>query len=319
VQVVWEQIRRRLELDSPGHFLELPRWAVPDAEVSGAPDQRHVRMFAISHLCGPFIGLALSAFLFLLEFPADVRLGGFSVLVCLFWVYPVALALGARYRLLSLLSLQHLLLVVFWASHGYGGLTSPFLLWLAVVPLLASLYAAPGLRLWLALLAVLVIETALFVLVLLFVSAPTLIGADAQRWLALLSLLCASAYVSMMAIYFGGVLTSRNELAIEVARRRVTLVELDRRATELRQLNSARYASLARLERQCRDPIREMLSGCDNKTYRQIGSAEQDSSDIASIRMATRRLRDLLDTVRSHLSGHGSQANLQTSLKLDGP
>jgi hypothetical protein len=142
VQVVWEQIRRRLELDCPGHFLELPRWAVPDAEVSGAPDQRHVRMFAISHLCGPFIGLALSAFLFLLEFPADVRLGGFSVLVCLFWVYPVALALGARYRLLSLLSLQHLLLVVFWASHGYGGLTSPFLLWLAVVPLLASLYGA---------------------------------------------------------------------------------------------------------------------------------------------------------------------------------
>jgi hypothetical protein len=248
VQIVSEQIRRRLKLEGLANLFELPRWALPDAQVGGAPDQQHVRVFAVSHLCGPFIGLALSAFLFLLGFPADIRLAGFSVLVCLFWVYPVALALGARYRLLSLLSLQHLLIVIFWASHGYGGLTSPFLLWLAVVPLLASLYAAPGLRLWLALLAVLVIEASLFALLLLFVAAPTLIGADAQRWLALLSLLCASAYVSMMAIYFGRVLTSRNELAMEVARRRATMVELDRRATELRQLSSARNASLSRLE-----------------------------------------------------------------------
>jgi hypothetical protein len=303
VQIVGEQIRRQRKLEGLANLFELPRWALPEAQVGGAPDQQHVRMFAVGHLCGPFIGLALSAFLFVLGFPADVRLAGFSVLVCLFWVYPVALAFGARYRLLSLLSLQHLLIVIFWASHGYGGLTSPFLLWLAVVPLLASLYAAPGLRLWLALLAVLVIETGLFALFLLFVAAPTLIGADAQGRLALLSLLCASGYVSMMAIYFGRVLTSRNEMAMEVARRRATMVKLDRRATELRRLNSARNASLSRLERQCRDPIREMLSGCEDGTFATINPAERTSSDITSIRTATRRLRDLFDTVRVHLSG----------------
>ena len=296
-----DQIRLRPKTDAARLF-ELPRWALPEGAVGGAPDQQHVRMFAVSHLCGPFIGLALTGFLFLLGFPADIRLAGFSILVCLFWAYPVALALGARYRLLSLLSLQHLLIVIFWASYSYGGLTSPFLLWLAVVPLLASLYTAPGARLWLALLAALAIETALFAGLLLSMAAPMPIGAAAQRSHALSSLLCASAYVSMMAIYFGRVLTSRNELAMEVARRRATAVALDRRATELRQLRSARLASFSRLERQCRKPIEDMLSGCEGGIFAASASPEGTSSDLASIRTASHCLRDLLERIRTFLS-----------------
>lgn len=298
-----EQINLRLGPDRLARLFALPRWALPKAVIGGVPDQQHVRMFAVSHFCGPLIGLSLSGFLLLLGFPPDGRLAGFSALVCLFWLYPVVLALGAPYRLLSLLSLQHLLIVIFWASQNYGGLTSPFLLWLAVVPLLAALYTAPGVRLWLALLAVLVIEIVLFGAFLMFVAPSTAITAEAQRWLALLSLLCASGYVSMMAIYFGRVLTSRNELAMEVARRRALTVTLDRRATELRQLRSARVASLSRLERQCREPIKEMLSGCEDETSVSSGSAARIYSDTESIKTATHRLRDLLDAVGVHLGG----------------
>lgn len=297
-----QRIRGRFRSALVARDFVLPRWALPDASIGGAPDQQHLRMFAISHLCGPFIGLALGSFLFVLGFPTDIRMAGFAALVCLFWGYPVALKLGANYRLLSFLSLQHLLIVIFWASHGYGGLTSPFLLWLAVVPLLASLYTAPGSRLWLALLAFLVIEIALFTVLLFFVTAPTTIGADAQRWLALLSLLCASAYVSMMAIYFGRVLTSRNELAMEVARRRATAVALDQRATALRGLRSARLASLSRLERQCREPINEMLLVCEDESLTLGVKPGAISSDMASIKTAIDRLQDLLVTVQKHLN-----------------
>ncbi|MFN3727859.1 MAG: hypothetical protein ACK4SZ_16325 [Allosphingosinicella sp.] len=298
-----KQTSLRLERDRLARLFALPRWALPEPVIGDVPDQQHARMFAVSHFCGPFIGLSLSGFLLLLGFPPDGRLAGFSALVCLFWLYPVALALGAPYRLLSLLSLQHLLIVIFWASQNYGGLTSPFLVWLAVVPLLAALYTAPGVRLWLALLAVLFIETGLFGAFSMFVAPPTAIAAEAQRWLALLSLLCASAYVSMMAFYLGRVLSSRNELAMEVARRRALTVALDRRATELRQLRSARVASLARLERQCREPIEEMLSGCEGETLVSSGSAERIHSDMASIKTAAHRLRNLLDSVGVHLRG----------------
>jgi hypothetical protein len=263
-----------------------------------APDQQHVRMFLISHLCGPFIGLALSAFLLLLGFSADIRLSGFTALVCLFWAYPAALALGAKYRLLALTSLQHLTFVIFWASHGYGGLTSPFLLWLALVPLLAFLYSAPKVRLWLILLAMLALNTGLFAAFVHFVLPPVTVDPHALRWLAALSLLSASAYVSMMAIYFGRVLNSRNEMAQEVARSRASVTALDRRATDLRHIRAAKVASLSRLVRQCRMPVDDILVSCDAALESVVGEGGQSAgSDLASIRAAAARLSALIDKI----------------------
>jgi hypothetical protein len=47
-----------------------------------------------------------------------------------------------------------------------------------------------------------------------------------------------------------------------------------------------------------------MLSGCDEETFVTSDPAERTFSDMASIKMATHRLRELLDNVRVHLSGH---------------
>jgi hypothetical protein len=277
------------------------RSAAPDPQVAGPLDQQHVRMFVLSHLCGPFIGLALSAFLALLGFPLDYRLHGFIMLVCLFWCYPLALSRGAPYRLLSFASLQHLTFVILWASHGYGGVTSPFLLWLAIVPLLAFLYSPPGRRPWLILLAMLGLNIGLFGGVTLFVSLPPAADPHALRWLAALSLLCASAYVSMMAIYFGRVLSSRNEMAQEAAHRRALATELDRRATDLRHIRACRIASLSRLARGCRSPIGEILSSC--RSAADEGAPDRsasDASDLSSIQEAARHLGELIDAVEEY-------------------
>jgi hypothetical protein len=253
-------------------------------------------MFVLSHLCGPLIGLALSAFLLMLGFPLDWRLSGFTALVCLFWAYPVALARGVSYPWLSLASLQHLTLVILWAAHGYGGLTSPFLLWLAIVPLLAFLYSAPRIRLWLILLAMLVLNTGLFAAVALWLVPPPVVPLEALRWLAALSLLSASAYVWMMAGYFGRVLNSRNEMAQEVARRRVLVAQLDRRATDLRHLRAAKAASLARLVDRCREPVGQILADSGR-------GAEPDPdwsrSDLLSIEEAAKRLAAMLARIEA--------------------
>jgi hypothetical protein len=263
---------------------------------SSGADQQHLRMFVLSHLCGPLIGLALSAFLLMLGFPLDWRLSGFTALVCLFWAYPVALARGVSYPLLSLASLQHLTLVILWAAHGYGGLTSPFLLWLAIVPLLAFLYSAPRIRLWLILLAMLVLNTGLFAAVALWLVPSPVVPLEALRWLAALSLLSASAYVWMMAGYFGRVLNSRNEMAQEVARRRVLVAQLDRRATDLRHLRAAKAASLARLVDRCREPVSQILADSGR-------AAEPDPdcsrSDLLSIEEAAKRLAAMLARIEA--------------------
>lgn len=257
-------------------------------------------MFVLSHLWGPLIGLSLSAFLLLLGFPPDARLGGFIALICFFWAYPAALALGAGYRLLCLTSLQHLTFLIFWTSHGYGGLTSPFLLWLAIVPLLAFLYSAPRIRLWLTLLALLALNTGVFAALEMFVLKPMPANPDAIHVLALLSLLSASAYVSMMAIYFGRVLSSRNELAHEVARRRATVTALDQRTTDLRRMRAAKIASLARLERHCKQPVEDILGDCWSEfaTTASVRS-ELETSDLNSIRAAALRIRELIATIEN--------------------
>ena len=260
-----------------------------------ASDRQHVRIFVLSHFTGPFIGLGLCAFLLLLGFPADARLGGFTLLVCLYWAYPVALALGASYRAASLISLQHLVFLIFWASHGYGGLTSPFLLWLAIVPLLAFLYTAPRIRLGLTLLAMMGAATCLFALFARFVLPPPPADTEALRWLALVSLLSAAAYVAMMAVYFGRLLNSRNELARDVAHRRAVVTSLDRQATELRHMRAARIASLSRLARQCRAPLDEILEDCGSELDGGAGAdAGSTASDFDSIRIAAARLAELI-------------------------
>lgn len=277
-------------------FSGLPGWALSDrATRNAAVDHQHLRMFVLSHLCGPFIGLVLSGFLLVLGFPTDARLGGFTALICLFWLYPVALAIGASYKVLSLASLQHLTLVIFWASHGYGGLTSPFLLWLAVVPLLTFLYSAPRLRLWMMLLVILALNSAAFAVIALFIAAPPPVDPEAIRWLAIVSLLAASAYVAMMAVYFGRVLSSRNEMAMEVAHRRATAVSLDRKQTQLRHLRAAKIASLSRLVRQCRTPVDDILDNCGAELDGGAERSASNTSDLNNIFVAAARMRRLLE------------------------
>ncbi len=275
-------------------------------------EQQHLSMFVLSHLCGPLIGLALSLFLMVLGFPIDWRLSGFTALVCLFWVYPAALAIGVPYRLLSLASLQHLTLVILWASHAYGGLTSPFLLWLAIVPLLAFLYSAPRIRLWLVLLLMLVLNTGLFAAVTLWLVPPPEVPQGALRWLAALSLLSASVYVWMMAGYFGRVLSSRNELAQEVARRRVLIAQLDRRATSLRHLRAAKTATLARLVHVCRQPVGEMLDNSHSGSPGADPASSSATSDLLCIEEAAKRLAAILARIEAftgNLPRGGSNAN----------
>jgi hypothetical protein len=145
--------------------------------------------------------------------------------------------------------------------------------------------------LWLILLGMMGVSAALFAALALFIRPSLPVDGEALLPLALVSLLGASAYVAMMAAYFGRVLSSRNEMAQEVARRRASVTALDRKATELRHMRAARLASLSRLARQCRGPVDEILACCEGELEGGAASA----ADFESIRTAARRLGALID------------------------
>ena len=61
--------------------------------------------------------------------------------IALFWVFPLLIKfLPNYYTVLALLSVQNLIFAILWGSYHYGGASSPFLMWLLVVPLLAFFY-----------------------------------------------------------------------------------------------------------------------------------------------------------------------------------
>lgn len=271
-------------------------------------DEQNVRMFLTSHLYGPLIGLALAVFLLLLGFPADYRLFGFTALVCLFWAYRFALG-RAPYVLLSLFSLQHLCFVIMWASHGYGGLGSPFLLWLAVVPLLAFLYLSPNVRLWAALTAMIAANAAGLWLVALFESPPP-VDEEALDWLALVSLVCAAVYVSMMALHFSRLINSRDAVEKEAARHRQAAAALDRLAADLRRMSAAKDATVARIGKEARAPLIEIAAACE--ALRKTGGEGIGAADLRSIAEAVRYLQELVrDTERyARLGGEGERPRI---------
>ncbi len=294
-----QQTLQRLKVSSSGWLSAV---ASRGGSKSALPiDAQHVRMFMLSHLFGPFIGLTLASLLAGLGLPLDYRLSGFVALVCLFWLYPAALAYGADYRSLSILSLQHLTLTTLWASHAYGGLTSPFLLWLAVVPLLAFLYCAPDRRLWLVLITMLAGNVALYWGLTLLVSPPPAPGDEALRWLSAVSLLAAFAYVSMMALYFGRVLDSRDEMALQAERHLATAVALDAKAGTLRSLTATKASSLARIVRECRAPLDEIVAS--SRTMIEVEAREQpgvEATDLRSIDDAARHLGEVIESIAGY-------------------
>ncbi|TFI56872.1 HAMP domain-containing histidine kinase [Sphingomonas parva] len=267
--------------------------ALPD--VQGA-DRQHVRMFVLSHLAGPLLGLSLCVFLLAAGFPHDYRLSGFAALVALFWVYPAALRATGRYRLLSLCSLEHLQLTILWATHAYGGLMSPFLLWLAVVPLLAFLYLSPSPRLWLALVAAMAANVALYLLVSTWLASPPAVGAADLSWLSVLSLACAAVYVGVMATNFGRVLSSRDAVERQAAAHQTAVAALEARLLRLREAGAAKSERLARLGEDATPPLAALQRCCQSLLAEE--AERQGSADFTELRSIGEASHYLAEVVR---------------------
>ena len=262
-----------------------------------AADRQHVRMFVLSHVFGPVLGLSLCLFLLLAGFPLDYRIGGFAALVALFWVYPAALRATRRHQLLSLCSLEHLQLTILWACHGYGGLMSPFLLWLAIVPLLAFLYLSPSPRLWLGLVATLAANIGLFILLSTFLVAPPPAAAEALSWLAFLSFACASAYVGLMAANFSRILSSRAVIDREAADHEATVAALGARLARLQEAEQTKAQSLARLGDEAMPPLSALQTCCALLLQDNSGNAASDETELKSIGEATGYLGDVINDI----------------------
>ena len=275
-------------------------WFIAGQIRPGSNEHRRVRMFLISHLCGPFLGHPITAFLYIKDPTPWPHVFVLGTSITLFWLLPPLIRLFARYYTsLALLSVQNLIFAILWGSYHYGGASSPFLMWLLVVPLLAFFYLGSNARarviVFLQIAGGLV---AFYVAYLVGDASPSHIPLESMVGIGIISAMSASMYVLLMASYYAQIVDSQSELLREIERHQVTLEELTKAKDEADRANNAKSEFLAKMSHELRTPLNAVIG------YSEIllEDAELDGrgeqiSDLQKISAAGKHLLSMVNNI----------------------
>ncbi len=234
------------------HFI--PKQMLVDAE-----QHRRGRMFMLSHAFGPVLGNSLPAYLFMMDIVRDYRVGVFFLSITAFWIYPFLLRATGRYRLLAFISIQNLACCILWACYAFGGLLSPFLPWMLIIPLLSFLYL-PSMG-WIrnALLAQLACNLALLLFICLGgVALPPVDLAELQV-IGLVSMGAVAIYFAMMALYFARMFHEQREFGRELNALVSSSDNLRNLTSAAEQAGAAKAEFIASMSHELRTPLNAII------------------------------------------------------------
>ncbi len=274
-------------------------WFIPSDHLADREMRTRARMFLFSHIFGPILGNVIPGYLLWVD-PKDA--GTLAILggsICSFWAYPFLLKYTGHYALLSFASIQNLLFAILWGCFFYGGLSSPFLPWLVTVPLLAFFYLGATVKNCVTIL--LQISTSLAVFIALFALGghfPHTIPLADMRGIGLISIISASIYVSMMALYYARILASQAEFEKEVRKHLETASQLRGAVSEAERASAAKADFLAKMSHELRTPLNAIIG------YSQMlledtdpGVDPQGVDDLNRIHNAGRHLLRLVNAI----------------------
>ena len=217
-------------------------------------------MFLISHSMGPILGNAVPH----RRAAVQSRPCGPTPSCCpslhhhAFWVFPFLLKWGWCYEALVMSSVVDLNFCILWSCYFYGGVSSPTLPWLLIIPILSLFYIGGERRLQPA--------SARHLGGCSFVRLPrscydlasrrrTIEHAALRhpRRLGIVSTTAALCYVATMAIYYARIFDSGIALETEVRRRRETMDELRKAVALADRAGNAKAEFLARMSHELRN------------------------------------------------------------------
>jgi signal transduction histidine kinase/CheY-like chemotaxis protein len=286
---------------APFRIYPLLDWFVPEKMKAEAESLRRARMFLISHLFGPFLGHTISLYIFAIDRTPDFAWWVFFGVITLFWVFPLALKLTGWFVPLALISVQNLIFTILWGCYHYGGMSSPLIPWVITVPLLAFFYLGSGQGVRIFVLTIILLNLGGFYLVYCLGNGfPEHIPLADLSGLGIVSTVCASVYVSMMALYYANIAMSQSDLEREVKRRLETASQLREATKEAERANQAKSEFLAKLGHELRNPLNAVIGYSEIMLEDSaIAERRQQSIDLKKIHNAGNHLlkliTDLLD------------------------
>ena len=275
-------------------------WFIPPALRAEREMQQRARMFLISHFFGPFLGHTITVYLLWLDPHPGYGLWVLAGAITAYWAFPYALKRTGAYTPLALISVANLVFVVLWGCFHYGGVSSPFVSWLLVVPLLGFFYLGPALLPRLLVLGMIVAGVSVFYA---FYAAghafPEHVPLHALTGIGIVSTICAAIYVSVMALYYANIVANQSELEREVQDHRATAIELREAKEEAENANRQKSEFLAKMSHELRTPLNAVIGYSEMLLEDAVADAkhEQQVADLKRINSAGKHLLSLVTDV----------------------
>jgi len=275
-------------------------WFIPDALRTDAATLGRARIFVFSHLFGPTLGQSISIYLWLLDPNPGLPYWVIVSLITSFWLLPFALKFTGRLTPLAFVTVEDLTFVTLFGSWHYGGVSSPFLPWLLNALLLAFFYLGDRPKLRYTVLGMFTLNVLGFYVAYAIVgSFPERVPIEKMSGLGITSVLSATVYMSMMALYYANVVASQSELEREVQNHRATAIKLREAKEEAENANRAKSEFLAKMSHGLRTPLNAVIGYSEMLLEDAEARAhnEQQVADLRRINSAGKHLLSLVTDV----------------------
>lgn len=270
-------------------------WFIPVELRTSTANLWRARIFVISHLLGPFSAVAILGYLHGALREHDLVFYSICILSGAFWLLPAALKLIGNLTWLALFSFWDLTFISVFGSFFYGGVSSPFLPWALCALLIGFFY----LNNRTVVVTIFVAHLAGFCAAYLINgSFPSRVPVAELSTVGVISVLCATLYSSMMAIYYAYVMTEQSALRQEIENHLVTAKKLRQAKSEAELADATKAVFLAKMNHQLRTPLNAII-GYSEILLEEIepNTNSADEADLRTINSAGRHLLSLVSDV----------------------